>query len=133
MGFLELFAGGDCEWPERRDAPRFTFRVRDLGKVEAALRGMFVELSVREQRGGLAFCLDVPDRELGGWSIPLGEGELIKLARAGGACEARVVGEQGELDLAAFAAGLRHDWSGKVARAFAQLSAGDAEGAGRTL
>jgi tetratricopeptide (TPR) repeat protein len=135
MGFLELFAGGDCEWPARRGAPaRFTFRVRDLSKVTELFHGMFIELSVRPIRGGgLAFCLDVPDRELGTWSIPVREGDRLKLARTAGECGARVACNGDALELAPFASGLRHDWSGKVAQAFAALSSGDPDAARRSL
>lgn len=138
MRFVDRFAGGECDWPRRRPAPRprFTFRVRDLPAVQGLLRGMFVELAVRPTPAGpLAFCLDVPDRELGTWSIPLREGERLKLARTDGECEARLRGEGAAeiLDLTPFVAGLRHDWSGGEAAGFARLAQGDPEGAARLL
>lgn len=138
MSFSELFAGGECEWPGRRGAAtaRFTFRVNDFERVERLFGGMFVELSVRPlTAGGIAFCLDVPDRDLGTWSVPVREGDRIKLARGRGTCTARVVSERGArvLDLAPFAEGLAHDWSGRVAEAYADLACGKPKKAAEAL
>ncbi|MGC4120930.1 MAG: tetratricopeptide repeat protein [Myxococcales bacterium] len=135
MSFVELLTGGECEWPGRRPA-RFTFRVSDFDRVQQLLENMFVELTVRPMRGGgMAFCLDVPDRDLGTWSIPIKEGDRIKLARGAGECTARIVNERATkaLDLAPFCEGLRHDWSGKVAAAFADLACGKAREAAAAL
>ncbi|HEY3445101.1 MAG TPA: tetratricopeptide repeat protein [Myxococcales bacterium] len=138
MSFVELLSGGECEWPGRRAASpaRFTFRVRDFERVETLLEHMFVELTVRPLRaGGMAFCLDVPDRDLGTWSIPLREGDRIKLARGSGECTARIVNERAtrSIDLAPYCDGLRHDWGGKVAAAFADLACGKAREAAQAL
>lgn len=135
MSFVALLTGGECEWPGRRPA-RFTFRVGDLDRVQRLLENMFVELTVRPMRGGgMAFCLDVPDRDLGTWSIPIREGDRIKLARGSGACGARIVNERStkSIDLSQFCDGLRHDWSGKVAAAFADLACGKAREAAAAL
>jgi len=138
MSFVELLSAGECDWPGRRAAglARFTFRVGDFERVQGLLANMFVELTVRPLRGGgTAFCLDVPDRDLGTWSIPLREGDRIKLARGSGECTARIVNERGTkaIDLAPFCQGLRHDWSGKVAAAYADLACGRAREAAEAL
>jgi tetratricopeptide (TPR) repeat protein len=138
MAFLELFARGECDWPRRRGRalPRFTFRVHDLAQVQRLFAGMFVELAVRPTMdGGLAFCLDVPDRELGTWSIALHEGDRAKLARGDGECTARIIaaGSSEAIDLAPFASGLRYDFSGKEAAAFALLAQGNAKAARSAL
>jgi hypothetical protein len=134
MPFNELFASGECELVKGA-RPRFTFHVRDLGRVQQLLRGMFVELTVRTgPRGALAFCLDVPDRNLGPWAIPVREAVRLKLARGKGDCQARIEGDGGELVyLSSFCDGLVHDWSGKSAQAFDRLASGDPETARELL
>lgn len=129
MSFLEVFAGGKCEWSRRGGArPRFTFIVHDLPRVESLLHAMFVELTVRmTDQKGLVFCLDVPDRGLGSWSIPVHEHDRIRLASDPGDCGVLIRGDSpaSALDLDPFCLGLRHDWSGCEAQAFADLVRGD--------
>ncbi len=136
MSFRELFAGGECAFPRRGGRARFTFYVSDLARAERLFEDMYVELSVRARSdGGLAFCLDVPDRDLGSWLIPLHDAELLKLGQGPADCEARLRADGGtrSLDLSPFCVGLRHDWSGGVARAFCDLARGDVEGSARRL
>ena len=134
MPFNALFAGGDCELRKSGRA-RFTFLVHDFARVTELFRGMFVELSVRlGKNDGLCFCLDLPDRDLGSWAIPVQDGARLKLARGRGDCEVRIESETGTVvSLAPFAEGLGHDWSGGVARAVDFLGKGDAESAAALL
>jgi hypothetical protein len=66
---------------------------------------------------------------------PPARGHRIKLARGSGECTARIVNERGTkaIDLAPFCQGLRHDWSGKVAAAYADLACGRAREAAEAL
>jgi tetratricopeptide (TPR) repeat protein len=134
MRFFELYAGGGYEIASSNDrdaAPlSFHFETRDLAEFERFTSGMYVELSLRpDRRGELAWCLDVPDRNVVPWSIPIQPEDLPKLGQRAGLMDGvpTVVysGEGRAIDLTPFARHLQHDWSGRVGRALVDYSRGE--------
>ncbi len=133
MRFLELYAGGGYEIASTGDrdaAPlSFHFEARDLAQAQRYLQDMYVELSLRPDRSGaLAYCLDIPDRNVRPWAIPLQPEDLPRLsARASlmDGCPTVIYSSEGRaLDLTHFARHLEHDWSGRVAGALIHFSEG---------
>ena len=135
MQFDELFLGGGYNFaPGDPELPCFYFGTRDLASTARLLRGMYVELSVREQEGGaLAYVLDVPDRQGRPWAIPLHAPDLPRLDRAARLCDlcpTVIRDEEGLLlDLGDFAERLEQDFSGGVARGMTALAQGEVESA----
>jgi tetratricopeptide (TPR) repeat protein len=128
MQFHELFLGGGYSFvggdPE---LPCFYFGTRDLTATVRLLRGMYVDLSVREgEDGSLAYVLDVPDRQVRPWAVPLHARDLPKLDRAARLCDlcpTVIRDEEGLLlDLGDFAEGLEQDFTGRVARGMTALA-----------
>jgi tetratricopeptide (TPR) repeat protein len=131
MQFHELFFGGGYSFVAGEpELPCFYFGTRDLAQTARLLRGMYVDLSVREGEGGsLAYVLDVPDRQVRPWAIPLHAPDLPKLERAARLCDLcpTVIRDQEGLllDLGDFAEGLEQDFSGRVARGLTALASGE--------
>jgi len=130
MQFHQLFFGGGLSFcavgGQGVEVPCFTFNTRDLSRTREFFRGMYVDLSVRlRPGGGLAYCLDLPDRSVEPWSIPVAGPELDRLRREAAlfdSCPTRVRDPEGAcLDLMPFVAGLKHDWSGRVAQGLSAL------------
>lgn len=128
MQFHELFLGGGYSFVAGEpELPCFYFGTRDLSQTVRLLRGMYVDLSVREgEDGSLAYVLDVPDRQVQPWAIPLHAPDLPKLERAARLCDLLptvIRDEEGlMLDLGDYAEGLEQDFSGRVARGMTALA-----------
>ena len=131
MQFHELFLGGGYSFVAGEpELPCFYFGTRDLSATVRLLRGMHVDFSVREgEDGSLAYVLDVPDRQVRPWAIPLHAPDLPKLERAARLCDlcpTVIRDEEGLLlDLGDFAEGLEQDFSGRLARGLTALARED--------
>ncbi|MBI4678062.1 MAG: tetratricopeptide repeat protein [Elusimicrobia bacterium] len=104
-----------------RKRPFFAFAAKDLPEVRRLMAGMFVEIMVgRDVDGNLAYKLAIPDRKTDSWEIVPEPKDIPGLAQAAGDCDCvtMVKGSGADhIDLAPFAAGLRHDWSGRFSDA----------------
>ena len=137
MEFHELFAGGSYRFLEGDDfpgqeVPCFLFQARAFDPVAAQLRGMYVQLAVRRSRDGrLAYCLDLPDRGVRPWAIPLHPADLPRLARSTRhvrGCPTLIATPEGQsIDLQEYASDLEQDWSGEVASALVAFEGGRRE------
>jgi len=140
MEFFELYAGGGYTFCEGDlDVPCFYFATRDLPRLsERFLKNTYLELSVRQDtRGGLAYCLDLPDRQVAPWAIPLRQEDLPRISRvaeAGRLIPTVIRSLDGVLlDLEGYVKGLELDWSGAVAQAQGHFMEGQVKDALRLV
>lgn len=118
--FMETHYGIAEKGGRKQPAFLFAFAPQDLSEVRTWLAGMYVELSVRRNDDGqLAYQLRVPDRGADVWEIVLAPEDVPRLEEAGRDtdCLALITTGSARIDLARFAAGVRHDWSGRFSDA----------------
>ncbi|NEO88039.1 MAG: tetratricopeptide repeat protein [Spirulina sp. SIO3F2] len=105
-----------------QEIPVFTFIVEDISTVKALFQDMYVNFDIRwNSQGKLAFHLDVPDRNMIPWAIPINPTDMEHLQQGAAAlnlCLPIVQNDQGEsIDLKKFAWDVTYDWSQTYAQA----------------
>ena len=109
-----------------RKHPVFVFAVNDLSDVRRFIAGMYVQIEVgRNDDGRLVYSLDIPDRDPESWGIEIEPKDISWLEEAGrdADCITLIKGAGTDaINLAAFVAGLRHDWSGRYSDAIRALN-----------
>ncbi|NEO85326.1 MAG: tetratricopeptide repeat protein [Spirulina sp. SIO3F2] len=120
------------------EIPIFTFLVDDIPKARALLQDMYVGFDVRfDATGQLAFHLEIPDRKMTPWSIPIAYEDLERL-KAGsemlGGCVPIVTDGKGEsIDLKDFAMDITYDWGRAYCKARKAFDTNAIEIAGQLL